>query len=382
MLLASSGAVLVLAAVAGVSIASPIAMPLYRATPLPLPRPITDDYSALTNDGFAAFTVYPPVEVQGLYAQGLVVNTRTGTSSLVAPIPGAVRAYLRDINESGTAVGTTVPMSSAGTAGPTVYRNGVAEILPEHRVGSGMAFAINDAGVIVGRTRDVRTGMLKPAIWTEQSSGWSLSVLSTPTSRSGMAFDVNNAGVVVGLAETSTTEVRPVVWREARLEILPSLGGNFAQAVRINDAGQVVCMATDVTDEMRAYVWSDGHVTEIGTDLPGRIDVFDMNNAGDCVGSIAGRAFLYRNGVTMDLNQVVDNLDGGHFYRASAINDYGEIIAMGSSIGGFSGVFALTPVQVPGGTSIALFVVLASARRHRYCGSSQANRLFNWSRPS
>jgi probable HAF family extracellular repeat protein len=114
-------------------------------------------------------------------------------------------------------------------------------------------------------------------------------------------------------------------------------------------------------------------MTDLGT-LPGTYSSqgLAINDAGQVVGSyllrggnFGNRAFLYSNGHTVDLNNLIDPTLGITLSEANAINNNGQIVARSSSR-----AYLLTPTSaVPEPSTWALFGVAllglgAWVRRH------------------
>jgi hypothetical protein len=87
-------------------------------------------------------------------------------------------------------------------------------------------------------------------------------------------------------------------------------------------------MSTDVGGVLRSYLWDAGNIIEIGAGMEGRVEVFDMNQAGDCVGSGDHGAILFHEGQTYDLNDLIENASDVPLFRGAAINDLGQILAL------------------------------------------------------
>ena len=96
----------------------------------------------------------------------------------------------------------------------------------------------------------------------------------------------------------------------------------------------------------RAFLWNpDGSHRELGA-LPaaGQATGFGLNNQGEVVGEAGRRAFLWRDGVFYDLNDLVSSPPGWTFYTARAINDSGAIAASARKADGTYHAFLLTPI--------------------------------------
>lgn len=148
---------------------------------------------------------------------------------------------------------------------------------------SARAYAINDAGLIVG---DLRTTTHDEwaCVWTEEG------VIEIPPLNDGQystALGVNNSGSVVGWRWVSPTSRQGFVWNSGDIaDIEPALHGfDTGDAVAISDSGFVAGTFGDPGNLGRAYRWHKGQV-DILEPLPGcySSQAFDVNEYGVVVG--------------------------------------------------------------------------------------------------
>jgi hypothetical protein len=131
------------------------------------------------------------------------------------------------------------------------------------------------------------------------------------------------------------------------------------------------------------FLWSNGSSENLGTLAPGRnSEAFSINNQGDIVGTaeaitgftfrtnpITGvvtvvtnyqnHAFLYSNGLMIDLNNVISTNSGWELYYAFGVNNSDQILGWGSMDGGDH--IRSFILQVPEPSVPTLFILLASA---------------------
>ena len=114
----------------------------------------------------------------------------------------------------------------------------------------------------------------------------------------------------------------------------------FSEAVSINASGVAVGFSTlaetqnGVTldfGDRHAVVFQGGKITDLTPDLPFNNDAFAtaINAHGQIVGARAGRAFLWQNGVGVDLNTLIPANAGVTLTSANGINDSGQIVVTG-----------------------------------------------------
>jgi probable HAF family extracellular repeat protein len=220
--------------------------------------------------------------------------------------------------------------------------------------GSSQAFAINDAGQVVGVSMTAG-GAQHPFSWTATGGMIDLGTLSR---RHGEAHAVNEAGQVVGFIYTdlggssipstpraSESDVRAFSWTAAGGMIdLGTLGGTFSSARAVNDAGQVVGFSQTAGGADHAFSWTGaGGMIDLGTLGGGFSTATAVNQAGQVIGfsQTAGgaeRAFSWTaTGGMIDLGTL-----GGDLSAPSAINDSGQVVGFSRTAGGADHAFSWT----------------------------------------
>jgi probable HAF family extracellular repeat protein len=237
------------------------------------------------------------VEFRKVYRTHVVTWRRTGDPVPLKVWPGREWATAWDINGAGLVVGQFA-------AGEQTFAGPVAWPTPDRMLwlGSanpglreGNAYAVNDAGTIVGTAR--ADGVWHAFRWSSRSG---LEYLS-PSASSSSASDINDAGEAVG-----GVGGRAILWNVHGLPIdlgdLPGGGSDYLQADRINNLGMVIgraqgsgghflwtaasgivriADAIDPTDPWHARLKSGD----------ANLYVYDLNDAGVIVGVLSGAAF-------------------------------------------------------------------------------------------
>lgn len=182
------------------------------------------------------------------------------------------------------------------------------------------------------------------------------------------ASDVNASGMVAGWAETAAGERHAYRYVNGAMEDLGAAGpASYGNA--INEAGTVVGTARNGT--WRAMVYRNGEAIDLG-DFGGGVNVAnDINEDGWIVGHASlpsnyYTGFLYIDGAMIDLNTLIDPSSGWRIGGAMAINDNGDILALGCSPSR-CGDFVLTAVPEPANWILLLSAVpvMAVAWRRR-----------------
>jgi probable HAF family extracellular repeat protein len=332
---------------------------------------------ALTDLGIApGFEARQPTYGYGLNARGDVIGqistsqyTQTAlwtapaqdgtrrSAVYVPPVAGSVgyrNGVGYHINASGHFVGT---LSDGGNMA-AVYRNGGWSVLPGVGVAqsTGRAYAINDAGTIVGQDLPGNYGF--PLRWLPDGQGGYTPQRLNGLGGGGIARDVNASGQIAGASNVGVLlgASHAVLWQADNtvtdLGVL-SASSNHSVARALNDAGVVVGESRNASNQLEAFRWKDGAMTGLGA-IPGwqaypypvasLSSAADVNNLGWVVGT-ALRAdgqnvgFLWREGLGMvDLNTLISPADpwfaGADVFNppgllitgATAVNDSGRIV--------------------------------------------------------
>ncbi len=213
-----------------------------------------------------------------------------GSASIVDPLD---RAF--GVNASGMLAGEGP--ARFFFSGPLTWNNGVATELAASGGVTGSAYAINDAGQVVGFNGDA-SEQPRATLW----SGSDVIDLGV----SGAAYAINASGQVAGVSWDETTP-RAFLWTAQGVVWLDAPGAPAASARGINDRGQVVGI-TDV-----AVLWSEGARYDLNTlVVAGALSpdwvltsAHDINNRG----WIVGDAFNAQTGQTRGylLTPLTDN---------------------------------------------------------------------------
>ncbi len=290
-------------------------------------------------------------------------------------MPGVYSVAL-DLNSDGVAVGFSTPAAGTSTAFRQVAGGG-PEPLPDVGGGNTTATGINAAGQIAlfGPTAGVFGAF-------RLGSGAASATNLDPASPLSRTYGIDASGRVVGysLLDGSLKAVR---WNGTATQVIVGSTGTFSAAFGTSDSGEIIVGSSG----MEAFAWTTGG-GYAALPLPAggsMASALSANNAGDVVGysvaasfagtlwpansapvvldgfeqasdvnahrqvvgfgrTVAGdeRALLWQDGVTIDLNSVLEPGSGWVLTRANAINDAGQIVGEGE-FGGLHRGFLLTP---------------------------------------
>ncbi|MBI4718044.1 MAG: hypothetical protein HY763_09590 [Planctomycetes bacterium] len=270
-------------------------------------------------------------------------------------LPGRQYAEAWDVNNLGAVCGGSSASGEAWT--PFVWQGGVMTALPHlsgQPTGDSTAFALNDAGQIVG------TSNTAPVLWENGS----VISLFTTYGVGGVPWDINNLSQVASGDSLLQLDTGADTF-------LGTLGGNVTQAFGLNNNGQVVGWSERLPGEavFHAFLWADGVMIDIGS-LEGYFtsSAEAVNRFGVVVGIrvIATEtggdngAFIFTptNGVR-DLESMIPANSGWSDLSARDVNDASQIVGAGT-INGFRHAFLMNPAPVPAVGRWGL-VVLAAA---------------------
>ncbi|MCK4660502.1 MAG: thrombospondin type 3 repeat-containing protein [Phycisphaerae bacterium] len=246
---------------------------------------------------------------------------------------GGSESYAWDINDSGQVAGWAD--RSGGVTRAFRWQSNVMVDLGTLGGGQSWGFGINNDGQVVGKA-ETAGGQEHAFLYSSPL----MTDLGTLGGSYSDALAVNSLAQVVGRSVTSG--YRAYIWENGTMSMLSDSSPRLTMARGINDGGQVVCTAG-----FAAYMWEDGVSTNLGS-IPGYQypEPYDINEQGVIVGwatdGMSWHAFIYRDGVMTDLNNLIPPASGWTLQQAAAINDLGQIVGYGS-FGGQARAFLLKP---------------------------------------
>ncbi len=269
------------------------------------------------------------------------------------------------INDSGQVVGWA--QNSLGVDRAFLYFNGTMTDLNVVGTGSSYASAINNNGQISGG------GGGGTYVFRYTNTSTIDLVYSTNGDRITTTA-INLSGEIVGqmnvtaTGRTSYSGIRyspdlTFYYGVGSLNHVIGEGRPSSDANGINDAGMVAGRYN-----FRAFInTNDGDMLDLGKLFnPGYTYATDINNANQTVGSSASHAFIYEDGAMLDLNLLIDPLEGWTLIEASAINDVGQIVGYGINPDGFERAFLLNPIPEPSALSLLIISsILLTSRKRR-----------------
>src|SRR5579864_2017435 len=268
---------------------------------------------------------------------------------------------------------------------------GVPPGLPNPDFNKPRVFGINNAGTIVG-TVHTPVGELPSRWFVHERGRFTVLPLADATDRGGAAIGINDRGQVVGYDRTSSNRLRGWLWSDGAYSRLPVPGTNTA-ALGINSSGTIIgnrsfrFMRRVLTGQF-GHRGERGYVLSHGTPQYLTGFVYAINDSGEAAGGSTAHgkpmATVFRNGIARVILSLPSYAVGinssalvvGYYQaaepnrrhllawsatagafdltpdgyvsaQAAAVNDRGEVLGFGETLGGEKKYFLLTPD--PGG---------------------------------
>jgi len=307
--------------------------------------------------GYSAFANPPPGYGYSSHAFLYSNGTMTDLGTL-----GGASSYAEGINGSGEVVGSSYILTGNIfgdlNSHAFLYSNGMMKDLgtlgsPYDDLSDSFAQAINASGQVVGGSNlpgDIRNYTSHAFLY----SNGTMTDLGTLGGTSSYANGINDSGQVVGVSSLpGDSAYHAFLYNNGAMKDLGTLGASTSSAYGINDSGQVVgASGLPGNSGSHTFLYSNGTMTDLGTLGGCCSEGYGINASGEVVGraSISGYpawvtvAFLYISSKGMtDLNTLIPTGSGWTLYSAQAINDKGQIAALGL-INGSQHAFLLTPI--------------------------------------
>ena len=139
---------------------------------------------------------------------------------------------------------------------PVLWKDGIIIKLPTLGGQRGTAYDINDAGVIVGESQ-IGPDLFDPQQPTLWENGVAINLGSLTEQKGGIAFGINDAGVIAGMSLNEGGGFRAVFWDSEGIHELPRLPGGSETAFDINNKGGIVGVSSFFGVD-QAVIWIDG----------------------------------------------------------------------------------------------------------------------------
>ena len=268
------------------------------------------------------------------------------------PGGGGWTSHAYAINDAGVVVGGSAANPGNGPFQPFVWQNGVMTALfadlpaceiNTHGACSGSANDINSAGQIVGR-RYVEVS--SAGGWTIHDGAFLYSGGATIDLDGVDAAAINDRGTVAGTSRTG----HAAVFAGSVTYDLGTLGGTTSSARDISGNGNVVVGVSKVGNDSHAFIYTDGQMRDLGTLGGSFSEATAVNKKGTIIvgnsttanGEMHG--FVYSAGKMVDLNDLIPP-GVGTLIEAQDVNDHGQIAGRMAFVGGAANAAVLSPAR-------------------------------------
>jgi probable HAF family extracellular repeat protein len=213
------------------------------------------------------------------------------------------------------------------------------------------AFGINSGGTAVGDSQS-GTQNHRPVMFFKGSVRDLGIGGSNETDALETAYAINDAGQIVGRYWSDKNAFHAFVSLNGNPTDLGTLGGANAEALAINKNGQIVGDSDTTEGTAHAFVFDNSKLKDLGT-LPGFENASyarGINSAGEIVGESDSadqkRAFLYTKGQLVELDKLAEDLSEAGFTSldvAYGISDKGRIVGYGTTTDHLTAAFVAVP---------------------------------------
>lgn len=302
---------------------------------------------ALNNNGVAV------VSASSADASGIFI-CENGTFTAVGE-PDE-EAFAAGINDSNQVAGWVTGASDGSVDAPDVpvlLTTDGQVAMPGEQI-DGRVFAVASDGRAVGEAMvDKSVAAPRAVVWDNQEVA---ELKGTPDDGSSAAQDLNALGQIVGwIGAEDGSQRRAVLFslEEDPVE-LGTLGGSQSEAVAVSEQGMVVGNSTTSDEQtglsgngVNAFSWVDGALTALQTlDNQAWSMAADVNSYGLVAGSVglsapatasaATTAIVWAPDAVLDLNQILQPVEGLTLTSAVAINELGQVLCAGIDASGAS----------------------------------------------
>jgi probable HAF family extracellular repeat protein len=321
------------------------AQTLYRITRIPTPQ--GDNSSALGVNSKGEVVGY---SFQGEDYQAFFYSPSDPSVTNLGSLGGKINAACA-INDDGQVVGYSQDGNGDLLAFTFSRNKPITSLGTLDGASSSEAFGINNHGTVVGDSQS-GTQNHHPVLF----SGDSVQDLGLGSSNEPdaieTAFAINDAGQIVGRHSAGQNAFHAFSVLNGNTTDFSTLGGTNGEALAINKNGLVVGDSDTADGSPHAFVFDHAQLRDLGT-LPGfgtASYARGINNSGSIVGESDNadqkRAFLFTKGRLVQLDKLAGNLSESGFNSldvAYDINDKGWIVGYGTTTDHLAAAFLAIP---------------------------------------
>ncbi len=318
-----------------------------------LPTPAGYDSAALGLNDNGSVVGY---SFQGDNYQAFLYSQSSGSSTDVGSLGGQMNAACA-INDSGQVAGYSQDGNGNLLAFIYTTEDGIKTLGSLDGGVSSEAFGLNNSGQAVGDSQNA-TDDHRPVLF-DSGAVKDLNVSVAQNSDAfRTAYAINDAGQIVGRTDTDQGAIHAFLLASpgGDLKDIGTLGGNNSEALAINKSGEVVGDAETGNGAPHAFLYRKGSTRDLGvlTGFDTASYARSINSQGEIVGDSESadqkRAFIYSNGQMLELDKLVTNLGEAGFASldvAYGINNRGLIVGYGTATDGRTIAFLAVPEGQP-----------------------------------
>ena len=298
-----------------------------------------------------------------------------GTLHVLPSLPSSAYTEGNDVNDLGVVTGTGY--GSSGVPTQAFVYDGMIHPLGTFGGANSAAIRINNHGTVVGYA-DTPT-----ASHAFVYDGTMHDIGTLPDASYSSASGINDSGLVCGYSGPTPNMVHAFLYDGVMKDLGTVPGFDISIATSISSTGLVAGFfrrsATDLSTT-HAFLY-DGQMHDIGAASFLARSTVNFANGVNSMGQVVGDAavtsgnadvpFLYQNGLSYNLNDLIDPNSGWVLKDVDGINDAGQIAGFGN-IGNTLHACLLTPVPEPSGALVMADIVglVAGSRGFRRLGRS------------
>jgi probable HAF family extracellular repeat protein len=317
----------------------------YRITRIPTPADANSSALGLNSKGEVIGYSFQGEDYQAFFYSPLDQSV-TNVGSLGGKINAACA-----INDDGQVVGYSQDENGNLLAFTFSRNQPITSLGTLDGASSSEAFGINNRGAVVGDSQS-GTQNHRPVLFFRNSvQDLGLGSSNEPDAIE-TAFAVNDAGQIVGRHSAGQNAFHAFSVLNGNTTDFSTLGGTNGEALAINNNGLVVGDSDTADGSPHAFVFDHAQLKDLGT-LPGfgtASYARGINNSGSIVGESDSadqkRAFLFTKGRLLELDKLAGNLSESGFNSldvAYDINDKGWIVGYGTTTDHLTAAYLAVP---------------------------------------
>ncbi len=302
---------------------------------------------ALNNNGVAVISA-TSADATGVFIVENGAFTQVGDAD-----ERAFASSISDTNQVGGWIGGTSDGSAPDTEVPVIMTADGQVEMPGDRL-DGRVYAVASDGRAVGEAAvDASRAARRAVIWDNQEVA---ELKGTPDDGASSAQDINGLGQIVGwIGSEDGMQRSAVIFSLDKDPVeLGTLGGSLSEAIAISEQGMIVGNSSTSDEQtslsgngIAAFGWVDGSLTAFHTmENQAWSTAADVNSFGLVAGTVglstpatagqAATAVIWAPDAVLDLNQIVEPIDGLALTAAVAINELGQVLCAAVDASGTS----------------------------------------------